>query len=214
MLGRGADPDRIDVFADTVDVGVRRTAARLEGDATTRARASRSATSPSVGRAVLLEGLDTLIRTIAMTGVRGSSCSSRARRARRERANALARRRIRLVLLPRGWGRLERYSGTSSLLSAHEPWGVVVSRRRRPGSARPRIASAPRTTFSSGVNGVLVPPATTGRRHRDPRPRATGAAPRDGSRLARARAVVGYEPSVETLLGVVRRIVGRTGGAD
>ena len=136
----------------------------------------------------------------------------------RKRLRALARDTgVRLVLLPHTpWERISEVYAVAdvfALLSTHEPWGVVVNEAAA--SGLPLVLSdrvgAAHDLLEDGRNGVLVPAgdaAAAGDALRalaaDPdRRRAMGAASRQ---LVRGW---GYEPSIETLLGIVRRVVGR-----
>ena len=124
---------------------------------------------------------------------------------------------VRLVLLPDiPWERIaERYvlADVFALLSRHEPWGVVVNEAAACGL--PLVLSdrvgAAFDLLEDGRNGVLVRAEDVAAAAdairllaADPeRRRAMGAASRE---------IVGgwgYEPSIENLLRVVRRVAGR-----
>ena len=223
MLARGADPARIDVFADTVDVAA-------FGDAADRLAGRRdelrheAGVAPddvavlSVARLSPEKGLDTLVRAVAAAGEARLVLLIAGAGPERERLVALARREgVRLTLLPHvEWERIsQRYAvgDVFALLSTHEPWGVVVNEAAA--SGLPLVLSdrvgAAHDLLEDGVNGVLVPAGDH---------EAAAAAIRDLARDAERRRAMGaasrervrswgYEPSVETLVGVVRRIVGR-----
>ena len=124
---------------------------------------------------------------------------------------------VRLVLLPDiPWERIvERYTVADvfALLSRHEPWGVVVNEAAACGL--PLVLSdrvgAAYDLLVDGRNGLLVPvddAAAAGDALRelaaDPAlRRAMGAASRE------IVAGWGYEPSIERLVAVVRRVAGR-----
>jgi glycosyltransferase involved in cell wall biosynthesis len=124
---------------------------------------------------------------------------------------------VRLVLLPETpWERIvERYvlADVFALLSRHEPWGVVVNEAAACGL--PLVLSdrvgAAFDLLEDGRNGVLVPvddvavaaEAIRGLAADAERRRAMGAASRE------IVAEWGYEPSIERLLRVVRRVSGR-----
>ena len=124
---------------------------------------------------------------------------------------------MRLVLLQdTPWERIvERYvlADVFALLSRHEPWGVVVNEAAACGL--PLVLSdrvgAAFDLLDDGRNGVLVPVddvAAAAQAIRelaaDPnRRRAMGAASRE------IVAEWGYEPSIERLIRVARRVTGR-----
>ncbi len=116
------------------------------------------------------------------------------------------------------WDRIaERYAiaDVFALLSTHEPWGVVVNEAAA--SGLPLVLSdrvgAAHDLLEDGRNGVLVRAgdavaagAALGELARDVEGRrAMGAASRE---LVQGW---GYEPSIETLVRVVRRIAGDPG---
>jgi glycosyltransferase involved in cell wall biosynthesis len=124
---------------------------------------------------------------------------------------------VRLLLLPNTpWEKISAVYALGdvfALLSTHEPWGVVVNEAAA--SGLPLVLSdrvgAAHDLLEDGRNGFLVPPGD---------PAAAGGAIRrlasdpDSRRTMgeASREIVrgwGYEPSLDTLLGVVRRIVGR-----
>jgi glycosyltransferase involved in cell wall biosynthesis len=223
MLARGADPARIDVFADTVDVAA--FGARADALASRRDGLRREAgIGPddvavlSVARLSPEKGLDTLVRAVAAAGDPRIVLVLTGSGPERERLEALAREAgVRLVLLEHTpWERISEVYALAdvfALLSTHEPWGVVVNEAAASGLPlvlADRVGAA-HDLLDDGRNGVLVPPgdlAAAGdalrRLAADPEGRRTmGAASRE---------IVsgwGYEPSVETLVEVVQRVVGR-----
>jgi glycosyltransferase involved in cell wall biosynthesis len=223
MLGRGADPAQIDVFADTIDVAA--FGARADSLAPRRDELRREAgIGPddvavlSVARLAPEKGLDTLVRAVAAAADPRLVLVLAGGGPERKRLERLARDSgVRLVLLPHTpWEQIsEVYAGADvfALLSTHEPWGVVVNEAAA--SGLPLVLSdrvgAAHDLLEDGRNGMLVPAgdaAAAGDALRalaaDPdRRRAMGAASRQ---LVRGW---GYEPSIETLLGIVRRVVGR-----
>ena len=220
MLARGADPERIDVFADTIDV--RGFGARADALAPRREELRAEAgLAPddvavlSVARLAPEKGLDTLVRAVAAAVDRRLVLLLAGGGPERARLEALARAEgVRLVVLPHvEWDRIaERYAiaDVFALLSTHEPWGVVVNEAAA--SGLPLVLSdrvgAAHDLLEDGRNGVLVRAgdavaagAALGELARDPEGRrAMGAASRE---LVRGW---GYEPSIETLVRVVRRI--------
>ena len=223
MLARGADPARIDVFADTVDVAA--FGERADALAPRRDELRREAgVGPddvavlSVARLSPEKGLDTLVRAVAAAGDPRLVLVLAGGGPERKRLRALARDTgVRLVLLPHTpWERISEVYAVAdvfALLSTHEPWGVVVNEAAA--SGLPLLLSdrvgAAHDLLEDGRNGVLVPAgdeaaagAAVGALAADPdRRRAMGDASRQ---LVHGW---GYEPSIETLLGIVRRIVGR-----
>ncbi len=223
MLARGADPARIDVFADTIDVAA--FGERADALAPRRDELRREAgLGPddvavlSVARLSPEKGLDTLVRAVAAAGDPRLVLVLAGGGPERKRLQALARDTgVRLVLLPHTpWERISEVYAVAdvfALLSTHEPWGVVVNEAAA--SGLPLVLSdrvgAAHDLLEDGRNGVLVPAgdaAAAGDALRalaaDPdRRRAMGDASRQ---LVRGW---GYEPSIETLLGIVRRVVGR-----
>ena len=223
MRARGVPDDRISVVANTVDVGrfgreadelvSRRHALRAEAGV-----AAEDVTVLSVARLAPEKGLDTLVRAVASAGdprlvllLAGSGPE------REHLASLAAELGVRFVLLPDiPWERIvERYAlaDVFALLSRHEPWGVVVNEAAACGL--PLVLSdrvgAAFDLLEDGRNGRLVPVDDAG---------AAGAALRElaaDPTLRRAmgaasREIVagwGYEPSIERLVAVVRRVAGR-----
>jgi glycosyltransferase involved in cell wall biosynthesis len=223
MLERGADPARLDVFADTIDVAA--FAARADALARRRETLRREAgigaddvAVLSVARLSPEKGLDTLVRAVAAAGDPRVVLVLAGSGPERKRLEALAREvGVRLVLLPyTPWGRIPEVYAVAdvfALLSTHEPWGVVVNEAAA--SGLPLVLSdrvgAAHDLLDDGRNGMLVPAAD---------PEAAGDAirvlaahpERRHAMGAASREVVagwGYEPSIETLIAVVRRVVGR-----
>jgi glycosyltransferase involved in cell wall biosynthesis len=224
MLARGADPARIDVFADTVDVAA--FGARADALGPVREDLRRAAgIEPddvavlSVARLSPEKGLDTLVRAVATVGDPRVVLVVAGGGPERERLERLARDEdVRLVLLPHTpWERISEVYALAdvfALLSTHEPWGVVVNEAAA--SGLPLVLServgAAHDLLEDLRNGALVPagdPAAAGTAIAElagdrERRRAMGAASREIVRPW------GYDPSIDTLLDVVRRIVGRT----
>jgi glycosyltransferase involved in cell wall biosynthesis len=223
MLARGVDPDRISVVANTVDVdrfgreadelAPRRDVLRAEAGI-----GPDDVAVLSVARLAPEKGLDTLVRAIAVAGDARLVLLLAGSGPERERLAALAAGQgVRLVLLQdTPWERIvERYvlADVFALLSRHEPWGVVVNEAAACGL--PLVLSdrvgAAFDLLDDGRNGVLVPVddvAAAAQAIRelaaDPnRRRAMGAASRE------IVAEWGYEPSIERLIRVARRVTGR-----
>jgi glycosyltransferase involved in cell wall biosynthesis len=224
MHARGVDPERVSVFANTVDVerlgreadalADRRDV--LRGDA---GLALDDVAVLSVARLSPEKGLDTLVRAVAAAGDPRLILLLAGSGPERERLRDLADRLgVRLLLLrDLPWERIaERYvlADVFALLSRHEPWGVVVNEAAACGL--PLVLSdrvgAAYDLLEDGRNGVLVPAddveaaaaAIRGLAADPERRRRAGAASRE---LVRAW---GYEPSIENVVDVVRRVAART----
>ena len=171
-----------------------------------------------LGRLAPEKGLDTLVRAVAAAGdpriVLVLAGSGAERDPLAAPADGLG---VRIAFLPDiPWERIaERFAiaDVFALLSRHEPWGVVVNEAAACGL--PLVVSdrvgAAFDLVEDGVNGAVVPaddPVAAGEAIRaladDPeRRRAAGVA---------SRAIMrdwGYEPSIENLIRVVRRVAGR-----
>ena len=205
MIALGAAPERVRVFANTIDVPAwvaradelrpRRSALRealglVEADLAVL----------SVGRLAPEKGLDTVIRAAADTGWRAVVVGDGSERGRLERvgdaifAGQLPPERV-----------AEAYVAADvfCLLSLHEPWGVVVNEAAA--SGLPLVLSnrvgAAADLLRDGDNGVLVAPCDTVatadalRRLAD-----AGLRERFGARSRELVAGWGYEPSVEALV--------------
>ena len=223
MRARGVPDDRISVVANTVDVARLAEAADALAPRrdTLRAEAGIDADDVvvlSVARLAPEKGLDTLVRAAAAAGEPRLVVALAGSGPERERLASLATELgVRLVLLPDiPWERIvERYAVADvfALLSRHEPWGVVVNEAAACGL--PLVLSdrvgAAYDLLVDGRNGRLVPvddAAAAGDALRelaaDPAlRRAMGAASRE------IVAGWGYEPSIERLVAVVRRVAGR-----
>jgi glycosyltransferase involved in cell wall biosynthesis len=213
VVALGADPPRVRVFANTIDVP-----AWIERADTLAARRSElraalglgdaDVTLLSVARLAPEKGLDVLLRAAASTAVRPVIVGSGPGRAYLE---SIGRDAIFTGELPADRV-AEAYVAADvfALLSAHEPWGVVVNEAAA--SGLPLVLSdrvgAAHDLLEDGRNGVLVRAgdavaagAALDELARDPAGRRRmGAASRE---LVRGW---GYGPSIETLVRVVRRI--------
>ncbi len=207
VVALGADPERVHVFANTIDVPAY--AARADELAARRSelRAGLGLTEDdiavvSVARLAPEKGLDALLRAAAAARVRAVLVGSGPERARLE---AMSRDTVFTGEQP-GERVAEAYAAADffALLSAHEPWGVVVNEAAA--SALPLVLSdrvgAAADLLRDGENGMLVPFGDAGAAADALRRLAAN---RELRRRygARSRELVsgwGYEPSVESLV--------------
>ena len=228
MTNRGVEPQRISLFADTIDVDsfgreADRLAARrdeLRAEAGARDGGRRGALGRPARAREGARHARPRRRPHRRRAARRAPCRGRARCA--TRLVALARSLgVRLTLLPDvPWERVvERYAiaDVFALLSTNETWGVVVNEAAACGL--PLVLSdrvgAAHDLLEDGRNGSLVPAgdhvaaaAAISALAADPvRRRAAGQASRE---LMRGW---GYEPSIENLVSVARRVAGRQGAA-
>jgi glycosyltransferase involved in cell wall biosynthesis len=226
MIARGAQPERVRVFANTIDVEEfgRRADGLSAGRSELRSSLGVGAEDVvvlSVARLVPEKGLDVLLQTVAAAGdarlvlvVAGDG----PERARLERG--AREREVRLVLVGDvDWDRVaELYVAADvfALLSDREPWAVVVNEAAACGL--PLVLSdrvgAAHDLLRDGENGTLVPAgdvqaaaAALRKLAGDPElRRAQGARSRE---LAREW---GYGPSVEGFLDAVREAIANPKG--
>jgi glycosyltransferase involved in cell wall biosynthesis len=224
MLARGADPDRVHVFANTVDVEafgdrVDELAARRPELRSELGAEDGDVIVLSVGRLAPEKGMDDLVRAAAAAAELRLLLVIAGDGRERARLEELARAlgvRLRLVG-DRAWdGISELYVAADvfALLSRSEPWGVVVNEAAA--SGLPIVASAAvgaaHDLVREGENGFVVP---------------TGDVPAAAEALARlatdtmlrrsfggrSREIAhdwGYAPSVEGFLAAVRAAAARS----
>jgi glycosyltransferase involved in cell wall biosynthesis len=219
MVERGADPTRIGVFANTVDVEA--LARRADAVAAERERL-RSSFGLAPDDVVVLcaarlapeKGIDTLVDALAELGLHGVALLLAGEGPERAALEQRARAKGVSVLFPGALGAdrlVEAYVAADvfALLSRHEPWGVVVNEAAACGL--PLVLServgAAYDLLRPGENGALVPV--------DDAPAAAEALrPLVSSRGERVRAgrasreIVGgwgYESSVESFVASVSR---------
>jgi glycosyltransferase involved in cell wall biosynthesis len=187
VIARGADPQRVHVFANTIDV--ERWIARA-GDV--RRVPRNGLLVLSVGRAVPDKGFDVLEQACRQAGVALEIVTGGLNE------DDLARRYVEADVF--------------ALLSRHEPWGVVVNEAAA--SGLPLVLSdrvgAARDLLRNGENGILVPvddvdAAVKAFRElaADPEKRR-----RFGERSRELVRAWGYEPSVENFVTAVREARG------
>jgi len=214
MLAQGADPERVRVFANTVDVV--RYGERADELASRRDELRAGfGLSPedvavlTVARLAPEKGIDVLLRAVARAGLAAVVVGEGPERGRLEQLSRELE--VRATFTARPWEQVvESYVAADvfALLSAREPWGVVVNEAAACGL--PLVLSdrvgAARDLLRDGENGVLVPEGDVGatvdalrRLAADPELRA-----RMGARSRELARGFGYGPSVENLLAAVR----------
>jgi glycosyltransferase involved in cell wall biosynthesis len=169
MIARGADPRRIETFANTVDVEAFETRARELAARRSELRDGLGIREGDVvvvcvARLIADKALDVLVRAAAEAGppVVPVLVGDGPERARLE--ELAAELGIRVVFTGAvDWQRIvETYvaSDVFALVSRHEPWGVVVNEAAACGL--PLLLSdhvgAAHDLLRSGENGILVPP--------------------------------------------------------
>jgi glycosyltransferase involved in cell wall biosynthesis len=215
MLARGVDSDRISLFADTIDPArfgseADRLAARRDELRAEAGLAAEDVAVLSVARLAPEKGHDTLMAAAALLADPRVAVLLAGSGPERERLEALAGELgTRLVVLD------ERYAiaDVFALLSRHEPWGVAVNEAAACGL--PLVLSdrvgAAYDLLEDGRNGALVPAD-------DPHAAADAleelvADPERRRRAGEASRELmrgwGYEPSIENLVRVARRVAGR-----
>ena len=221
LLAYGAAPDRMRVFPVTVDTAAFGAEAdRLAG----RRHELRSALGVGEGEIAVLsvarlapeKGLDTLVRAAAATAdprlVVMIAGSGQEQLRLQELARSLG---VRLLLLgQRPWERMaEVYAAADvfCLLSAREPWGVVVNEAAA--SGLPLVLSdrvgAAADLLRDGENGTLVPSGDVSATAAALRHFASSAAVRStaGARSRELMRDWGYGPGVERFVEAVREAV-------
>jgi len=218
VVARGADPARVRVFANTIDV---QEFGRMAAALAPRRSELRAALGLgeddiavlTVARLAPEKGHDLLLRAVAAAGeprLRPVLVGEGpARHSLEELARSLG---IRAVFTgSRPWAEvLEAYVAADvfALLSTFEPWGVVVNEAAACGLplVLSDLVGAAHDLLVDGENGALVPGGDV-----DAAARALSALAADpdlrAAQGARSRELVaawGYEPSVENLLAAVR----------
>jgi glycosyltransferase involved in cell wall biosynthesis len=218
LIERGASPERIRIFANTIDVPgwMARSAELAERREELRAAIGAGEDEVvvlSVARLAPEKELDVLIRAVAQTGdprLAVAIAGHGSEGAALERLAAELGVRLRLVGdVP--WERMiELYAASDvfALLSSSEPWGVVVNEAAACGL--PLVLSdqvgAAYDLLNDGENGTLVPvgdvmaaAAAFRRLAEDPELRKA-----QGARSREIMTDWGYEPSVESFVAAIR----------
>jgi glycosyltransferase involved in cell wall biosynthesis len=214
MLAQGAAPERVRVFANTVDVvryGERadELASRRDELRAGFALSTEEVAVLTVARLAPEKSIDVLLHAVAQAGLAALVVGEGPERTRLEQ---LARElEVKATFTARPWEQVvEAYAAGDvfALLSAHEPWGVVVNEAAACGL--PLVLSdrvgAARDLLRDGENGVLVPAGDIAAAAAALRRLAV--APELRRRMgARSRELArgfGYGPSVDNLLAAVR----------
>jgi glycosyltransferase involved in cell wall biosynthesis len=207
VVALGADPERVRVFANTIDVPAYAmradTLAARRSDLRSGLGLARDDVAVvSVARLAPEKGLDALLRAAETARVRAVLVGSGPERARLQ---ALSHDAVFTGELP-GARVADMYAAADffALLSAHEPWGVVVNEAAA--SALPLVLSdrvgAAADLLRDGWNGMLVPFGDADAAADAFRRLAANSELRRRYG-ARSRELVGdwgYEPSVEALV--------------
>jgi glycosyltransferase involved in cell wall biosynthesis len=221
MISRGAHPERVRVFANTVDV--ERFGDQVDRLAGTRPELRRALGAAaedvivlSVARLAREKGLDTLVRAAAAARDDRLLLAVAGEGPERRSLSALADELgVRLVLIGDvEWERIvELYAAADvfALLSEREPWAVVVNEAAACGL--PLVLSdrvgAAHDLLRDGENGRLVPAGDVGAAATALRELSADAKLRraQGLRSRELASDWGYGPSVEGFLDAVREAV-------
>jgi glycosyltransferase involved in cell wall biosynthesis len=223
VLARGADPERVAWFANTVDAPWFRDEAERLRERRAELRAAMGATDEdvvvlSIARLAPEKGLDTLVLAAATAADARLLLVLAGDGPERERLEELARSvgvRLRIVENVPFERVVERYVAADvfALLSTHEPWGVVVNEAAACGL--PLVLTdrvgAHADLLVPGGNGMLVDAGDVQaaadalrRLVADPELRR-----RYGERSLELMRGWGYEPSIENFVTAVRAAAAR-----
>lgn len=213
VISLGADPARVHVFANTVDVAAwaaRADELRLRRGELRAALGLREdeVAVLSAARLVPEKGLDTLLRAAKEAGVRAVVAGDGP-----ERPGLAARAPEAMFtghLAPERLAEAYVAADVFALLSLHEPWGVAVNEAAA--SSLPLVLSdrvgAAADLLAEGENGYLVPAGDAGvaaEAFRALTDRALRA--RLGTRSLELVSAWGYEPSVGNLVAACREAI-------
>jgi glycosyltransferase involved in cell wall biosynthesis len=223
MLARRVDPGKISVFANTIDVAefgrqVDSLASRRDDLRSELGLEPDDVVVLSVARLAPEKGLDTLIQAAALAADPRMVVVLAGAGPEHRRLTALGvELGVRLVLAPQlPWGRIaERYviADVFALLSRHEPWGVAVNEAAA--SGLPLVLSdcvgAAVDLLEDGRNGILVAADDSEAAAGALAKLSADAEQRVAAGMASRELVRGwgYEPSIENLVRVAGRVVGR-----
>lgn len=223
VVARGAPPERVRIFANTVDVPAweeraGRLAGRRDELRAALGRSERDVIVLSVARLAPEKGLDTLVRAVAETGDARVALVVAGGGPQGPGLTRLAQELgVRLLLagdLPEQ-SLAEAYVAADvfALLSLHEPWGVVVNEAAA--SGLPLLLServgAAHDLLRDGDNGALVPAGDVTAAAAALRALAAdpGERVRMGARSRKLARSWGYNPSVESFVAAVRKATAR-----
>jgi glycosyltransferase involved in cell wall biosynthesis/GT2 family glycosyltransferase len=215
VVGNGISPERVRVFANTIDIPAwSERASRLQGEG----RDGDEVVVLSAARLVPEKGLDLLVRAVARSGDERlrlvvAGAGPEAERLARLAEGLHVELRIAGDLSEDDLARAYAGADVFSLLSRHEPWGVVVNEAAA--SGLPLVLSdtvgAAHDLLRDGENGFLVADgdieeaaAALKRLAADPELRR-----RFGQRSRELVGAWGYEPSVERFAVAVREATAR-----
>jgi glycosyltransferase involved in cell wall biosynthesis len=219
VVSHGARPERVRVFANTIDVAsyaerCHRASTRRQELRRRLGLADDAVAVLCVARLVPEKDIDTLLRASAIAGVRPVLAGSGPERSRLERlAGELSLDAI--FLGERPWDELvEVYVSADvfALLSEHEPWGVVVNEAAA--CSLPLVLSnrvgAAADLLREAENGFLVPAGDVGAAAEALRRLAADAELRRrfGERSRELVDGWGYDASVDNFVIAVREAVG------
>ena len=213
VVALGAEPARVRVFANTIDVTAwAKRADELAGRRSELRAAfglAEEVVVLSVARLAPEKGLDVLLRAATAAGVRPLLVGSGPERAYLE---TVARDALFTGELPEDRV-AEAYAAADifALLSAHEPWGVAVNEAAA--SGLPLVLSdrvgAAADLLRDGENGVLVPSGDVTAAADALRLLAVDPTLRQryGARSRELMSAWGYDPSVEALVEACREAI-------
>lgn len=224
LVAHGLSVERVRLFANTVDVAAvgeqaDQLSVRRHELRSALALSSEDVAVLSAGRLVAEKAHDTLIRAVAEAGDERLALVIAGEGPERDALRMLAEELGVRLSLPGDlvWEQLvEAYVAADvfALLSAWEPWGVVVNEAAacgKPLVLSDQVGAAP-DLLRDGDNGVLVPAGDVAAAAAALRRLAASPAERSafGARSREIVAAWGYEPSVESFVQAVLEAAGAT----